>query len=355
MKEESSPLSGKTQTLESSTTKQESPCNDQLFTPSSRTSDTISVLKRGSSPNRQLTATSTERKRQRIAEPSIADSKVRVSPFSKPPKKHIVINLTSDDDEPAVNHEVKECPSKTPDYSSKHVHDPANPMAIKDEVRVPTSNIPDYISTQGLPGPIPTDPNLPRPQEPVGGPKSTTASEPIDIPNLPRLLSPDAHEHEQSPEIIPLFEFPSSLLSPTTYKPEQSPEIIPFSEVLSTIQVSPRFSLPNSTASVAEKTSPRSTDSLLPHDRQQSTPKLKSVSAEWRREFVKRQRTPPRRVARRKVLKAKKPLAHPKISGGRKFKSTYSDPQTSSSRSREESETWRTESSSGGGSKTRGL
>lgn len=59
--------------------------------------------------------------------------------------------------------------------------------------------------------------------------------------------------------------------------------------------------------------------------------KLESVSKDWTENFMKRQRSPARAVARRsKAPEAKKPLTLPKLSGRKKFKprNPYTDFKT---------------------------
>lgn len=107
-----------------------------------------------------------------------------------------------------------------------------------------------------------------------------------------------------------------------TYKPEQSPEIVPFSRILST-----GGGPLSSYDSVSDVGSYHySIECLLPQKTYQSTPpsqlrKLKPVSSDWARIFMKRQKSPPRRATRRRALKTKEPLVLPRISKSKKYKS----------------------------------
>ena len=115
---------------------------------------------------------------------------------------------------------------------------------------------------------------------------------------------------EQLPEITPFSQFFASLENSHEGSPDSSPVLDPL----------PTFDSgePPFDSSMTSVTQLFSTS--LPSNQRCPPRKLRSIGNKWRQDFIDRQRSPPRRAARRKQLKAKRPLMIPKLSGGRKFK-----------------------------------
>ncbi|PVH70724.1 hypothetical protein DL98DRAFT_597568 [Cadophora sp. DSE1049] len=164
--------------------------------------------------------------------------------------------------------------------------------------------------------------------------KYTTANPIVSSSKLPQLWHQSPFKPEFSPEIIP---FSQVLIAEDSHRvcldssPESNfsshPSLIfdlegysPLSllnsettRILSPSELSSLFDNPAPQSSRPQSSQPQSSQQL----RQR---KLKSISSDWTQRFVERQRSPPRRAARRKQLKAKRPLTIPKLSGGKRFR-----------------------------------
>ncbi|KAK0123644.1 hypothetical protein ONS95_008658 [Cadophora gregata] len=177
--------------------------------------------------------------------------------------------------------------------------------------------------------------------------------------NLIMNLVSDA-ENDQKPslnlevlELAPSFE--PQAQDQISFKPEFSPETIHFSQLFSTFRTDDGFSTESNLGSSLCSTfdferSPLGSLDTAPFQKSSGPPfdippsqgsqprlqrKLKSVSSEWRRWFVERQRTPPRKAARRKPIKGKVPLIAPRFSRGNNYnvRNVHQDSGTKSGQS----------------------
>ena len=146
---------------------------------------------------------------------------------------------------------------------------------------------------------------VPEPRTPI---RAHLAGDPYGSYPSPRHQSP--LKVEQLPEIIPFSQFFASHENSHGGSPDSHPVLDPF----------PTFDLGESSFD-SSMTSGTQLFSMSMRSNQRCPPrKLKSIGDRWRLNFIERQRSPPRRAARRKQLKAKRPLMTPKLSGGQKFK-----------------------------------
>ncbi|KAH7418926.1 hypothetical protein BKA64DRAFT_751236 [Cadophora sp. MPI-SDFR-AT-0126] len=269
----------------------------------SRPTETEPVLERAQAFEHYITNKQNKKMKQHIAS-KISDHIKVESPFVRSRKSLTVIDLVSDDEDPGL---------------------PVKDEALDHNTPVRARSLCD--SGQALRN---LCHNLPKESVEVER-KSTTKIEPMSAPIEP---------------LIPRYQ--------SLFKAEKSPEILPFSQTLSSIETTPDIISPGFFTDTSLRFDPISafhsrglsalgspsteisqffsppppppvscTYSGIQYLQNKQPPqqrKLKSISTGWRQSFIARQQSPPRRAARRKQLKAKKPLTVPKLSRGKVFK-----------------------------------